>query len=186
MKIRRISALICLVTGVVSRPCFSMETVIRCKLGLDGRHSVELLRDRPVSNTAIFYIRKDGASPHRLYQGDEDQSRGDSVKAVCAGTKERAFVISGEFTSNYLQGVAIRYNTKLARWERVEFAERSRPAAVHFPDSGMEVVFDNVRRNESGKRYIVYRYDSKKSESEQTWSNHLPRTRSQSAQIPDK
>ena len=118
----------------------------------------------------------------RLYQGDEDQSRGEDIQIACVGTKERAFVISGEFTSNYLQGAAVRYNTKAKRWERVDFAERTRPAAVYFDAKGMAVLIPNSMRNESSKRYIIYRYEGGKGSGEQTYSDRLPK--SQGVQIP--
>lgn len=159
-----------------------MEAVTSCTLGSDRSHTLALLRDHTIDSTAVYYLSKDDAAPVRLYQGDEDQSRGEDIQIACVGTKERAFVISGEFTSNYLQGAAVRYNTKAKRWERVDFAERTRPAAVYFDAKGMAVLIPNSMRNESSKRYIIYRYEGGKGSGEQTYSDRLPK--SQGVQIP--
>ena len=148
-----------------------------CTLGSDRSHTIALQRDHPIDSTTIYYLSKDGDTPVRLYQGDEDQSRGDDIQIACVGTKEHAFVLSGEFTSNYLQGVAIRYNTHVNRWERVDFAERSRPTSVYFDAEGLVVLVPNTGRNESPKRYIIYRYDASKGQAEQIYSDHLPKLR---------
>jgi hypothetical protein len=89
------------------------------------------MRDRPIGSTALYYLSYDGSTPQRIYEGEEEQARGDSVETACAGTRERVLVISGEFGSNYVQGVALRYNTRAQRNERIDFAERYRPSAVY-------------------------------------------------------
>jgi hypothetical protein len=152
-----------------------MEVVANCPLGKDGGHKTQLLRDHPVDTTAIYYVSEGGGMPRRIYPGEDDQSRGDSVQAVCAGAHERVLVVSGEFSSNYLQGVVIRYNTQAQRIERVDFAERNRPSAVYLSSSGTLVLIPNTGRNESSKRYIIYRYASGKDGiSEPTYTDRLP------------
>ena len=167
--------ILCIGCTAILQPAFGMEAVMTCTLGSDRSHTIALLRDHPIDSTALYYLSKDGAAPVRLYQGDEDQSRGDDIQIACVGTKEHAFVLSGEFTSNYLQGVAIRYSTHANRWERVEFAERMRPTAVYLSPSRMAVLIPNTERNESSKRYIIYRYSGDKGvNSQQAYSDHLP------------
>ena len=114
--------------------------------------------------------------PVQLYPGDEDQARGSAIRVACVGANERVFVISGGFTSNYIQGVAIRYNTKAGRWERVDFAERERPAAIYLDPKGLAVLIPNSGRNESPEKYVIYRYDANTKEAEQTYSDHLPKS----------
>jgi hypothetical protein len=169
--------------AVGTQAATGMETVATCTLGLDRSHTLTLLRDHPIDGTAVYYLRKDGAASVRLYGGDEEQSRGGDIQTACVGAREGAFVISGEFTSNYLQGVAVRYNTKAKRWERVEFAERTRPVSLYFDSNGLEVLILNVGRNESPKRYILYRYDVSNGQAEQTYSDHLPKL--PASHIPD-
>lgn len=182
MRIAALIPILCIGYAAASASAIGMEAVTSCTLGSDRSHTLALLRDHPIDSTAAYYLSKDGAAPVHLYQGDEDQSRGEDIQVACVGTKERVFVISGEFTSNYLQGVAVRYNTKAKRWERIDFAERMRPAAVYLDAKGMAVLIPNSMRNESSKRYIIYRYEGGKGSSEQTYSDRLPK--SQGVQIP--
>lgn len=177
MRLLAFMSVLCVSYNAMSQPAFGMDVVATCTLGSDQSHTVVLLRDRPIDSTTTYYLSKDDAAPVRLYQGDEDQSSGNDVQIACVGTKERALLISGEFTSNYLQGVAIRYNANAKRWERVEFAERARPVFLYFDADGVEVLIPNVERNESTKRYIIYRYDASERRAEQTYSNYLPKLR---------
>lgn len=162
--------------ATTTTPVFGAELIATCALGVDRNHTLALLRDHPIDRTAVYYLSKDGATPVRLYEGDEDQSRGEDVEIACVGDKERALVISGEFTSNYLQGVAFRYNTNARRWERINFAERSRPTTVYFDAAGMTVLIPNGTRNESGQRYILYRQEDGTGRSEQTYSDRRPKS----------
>jgi hypothetical protein len=182
MRVAAFVLILCLSYAAPSQSATGMEAVTSCIFGNDRAHTIALLRDHPIGNTAAYYLSKDGAAPGRLYQGDEDQSRGEDIQVACVGTKERAFVLSGAFTSNYLQGVAIRYNTKAKRWERIDFAERARPTKVYFDANGMAILIPNTMRNESSKRYIIYRYQDGKGSGEQTYSDRPPR--SQGVQIP--
>lgn len=182
MRVAAFIPILCVGYAAASQSAIGMEAVTSCTLGSDRNHTLELLRGHPIDSTAVYYLSKDGAAPVRLYQGDEDQSRGQNIQVACVGTKERGFVISGEFTSNYLQGVAVRFNAKAKRWERVDFAERARPAAVYFDAEGMAVLIPNSMRNESSKRYIIYRYEGSKGSGEQRYSNRPPK--SQGVQVP--
>jgi hypothetical protein len=166
-----------------SQAAIGMEAITHCTLGSDGRHTLALLRDHPIDSTAVYYLSKDGATPVRLYPGDEDQSRGDEVQATCVGSRERAFVLSGEFASDFLQGIAVRFNTMANRWERIDFAERTRPASVYFGSNGLAVLIPNTGRNESPERYIIYRYDARAGRAEQTYSNRPPKLRA--TRIPE-
>jgi hypothetical protein len=182
MRIAAFVPILCIGYAAASQSAIGMEAVTSCTLGSDRGHTLALLRDHPIDNTAVYYLGKDGAAPVRLYQGDEDQSRGEDIQVACVGTKERAFVMSGEFSSNYLQGVAIRYNTTAKRWEHIDFAERTRPARIYLDAKGLAVLIPNSGRNESNKQYIIYRYDGRAGKAEQTYSDRLPK--SQGTRIP--
>ena len=153
-----------------------MTVVTSCTVGSNGGHALSLLRDHPIGGTAVYYVGKDGAEPVRLYAGDSDKSRGDDVLAACVGTIGRALVLSGEFTSNYIQGVAIRYNTRSQRWERIDFAERERPESVYLDTREFTLLIPNHGRNESGKRFILYRYESGKGDVTQIYSDRRPQS----------
>lgn len=182
MRATAVIPALCIGYVIVSQAATGMEAITSCTLGSDRAHTISLLRDHPIENTVVYYLSRDGAAPLRIYQGDEDQSRGQDMQVACVGSNERAFVLSGEFTSNYLQGVAIRYNTGMKRWERIDFAERTRPAAVYFGEKGMELLIPNTTRNESAKRYIIYRYQNGKDNGGQTYSDQPPK--SHGAKIP--
>jgi hypothetical protein len=182
MRIAAFISILCIGFTMVSHAAIGMEAVTSCTLGSRGNHTLSLLRDHPIDGTAVYYVSKDGAAPVRLYAGEPDQSRGQDIQVACVGTRERAFVLSGEFTSNYLQGAAIRYNTKAGQWERVDFAERERPTSVYLDAKGITVLIPNNGRNESSKRYILYRYEAGKGEVEQIYSDRRPQ--SEAVKIP--
>jgi hypothetical protein len=184
MRIAAVIPMLCISYATGSQAAVDMEAVASCALGSKGKHTLTLLRDHPIEGTAVYYVSKDGASPARLYPGDEDQSRGEAIQVACVGLKERAFVLSGEFTSNYLQGLAIRYNTTAGQWERVDFAERERPASIYMDAKGITVLIPNNGRNESSKRYILYRYETGKGEVEQIYSDRRPQ--SEAVKIPSQ
>jgi hypothetical protein len=133
------------------------ENVVHCALGQGRTHSIELFRTHPIADTAVYYLAKDGGAETLLYRGEKEQSRGGDVRYECSGARERVLVVSGEFTSDYLQGVAIRYNSASAEWERIDFAERARPARIDLLRTGMLVVIPNLG-HETGKKYLIYRY----------------------------
>jgi hypothetical protein len=184
MKIVVLATLMCVGFVAASDAALGMEAVTTCALDSNRGHTLSLLRDHPIGTTAVYYISKDGTAPARIYSGEEDQSRGDEVQVACVGSSERALVISGEFASNYLQGIAIRYNTRAKRWERIDFAERTRPASVYLDVKGIAVLIPNAGRNESPERYIIYRYDARTGKAEQTYSDRLPRSRG--TRIPER
>ncbi|WP_239949744.1 hypothetical protein [Dyella terrae] len=137
-----------------------------CPLGRDGTHVVAVTSKRPVADTRHYDLRVGNDKPVALFDStgradsddpNFDASRGSDVQIECLGAPEKVLVISGEFTSNFLQGVAIRFNTAMHRWERVDFAERTRPIAVYLEASGMSVIFANGGQEVAG-RYLVYRY----------------------------
>jgi hypothetical protein len=177
MRVAAFVPLVCAGLVAVSQSAIGMETVTTCALGIGRSHTLSLLRDHRVASTAVYYLRKAGSAPARLYPGGEDQSRGNAVQLACVGTNEHVFVLSGEFTSNYIQGVAIRYNTKARRWERVDFAEREHPTAIYLDPKGLAVLIPNNGRNESPAKYIIYRYNANTGQAEQTYSDHLPQSR---------
>jgi hypothetical protein len=176
IKIPTLAPLLCVGIFVASHSAFGMESVTSCALGANGGHTLSLLRDNPIGGTAVYYLRKDGAAPVRIYPGEPDQSRGENIQIACVGAKERVFVISGEFASNYLQGVAVRFNAKRRRWQRVEFAERERPTAVYTGSNGLAVLIPNSGKNESPKRYIIYQYDARTGKTVQSYSDRLPKS----------
>ena len=137
-----------------------------CLLGRYGTHAVAVLRSHPIADTQHYELRIGYDQPVALFDtaltanSDDtgfDAARGSDVQIACIGAPEKVLVISGEFTANFLQGIAIRFNTTMHRWERIDFAERTRPAMVYLRADGMSVVFAN-RGQEMAGQYLVYRY----------------------------
>lgn len=151
-------------------------SVIKCALGRDGSRLVEVLRDHSIADTNVYYLRKDVDAVESIYPGDINESRGASMSFDCAGSPERALIISGEFTSNYVQGMVVRYNSARSEWERIDFAERGRPTQLYLGPAELIVAIPNLG-HETSKTYILYRYISGKGQpSEPSASDALPRS----------
>jgi hypothetical protein len=154
------------------------KIITTCMTGTGTEHLVQLIREK--NNTGspgdyLYYLKKDHNKAQSLYPGESDQSAGSSVMASCIGEQEHVLILSGEFSSAFIQGVAIRYNSKLKEWQRVNFAERERPMAVYLFNTGIFVIFYNKGRNESPQKYTVYKYRAGNGENaEQIYSDSLP------------
>jgi len=66
-----------------------------------------------------------------------------------------AFLISGEFTSNYLQGALFYFDDASKQIERLSFAERNRPGWILLTRQGPQVIFEN-KGHESSHKYLSY------------------------------
>ncbi len=129
-------------------------TVAECDLaGSDSRLS--LLRGHPLSDAHVYKIRQEQETGF-LY-ADADKSFGSRVDWQCVPTGKgvNVFLITGEFSSNYQQGILFFRDTT-DRWvHRVEFAERNRPRWILSDSKGPQVIFDNVG-HESVHKYLIY------------------------------
>lgn len=177
MKMLRFG-LFCAVFAISSQ-VHAAKLVLRCSLGANHSSSnvVELRRSHPIFHTYLYSLNvpKQGGGGS-LYEGDPEDSRGQLVQAACVGKKEHILVLSGEFTSNYIQGIALRFsdNEGAGGWQRLNFAERGRPTRVYASAKGMCVVIPNFGYD-SNKKYIVYRYFSDKGQQGDTqYMNHYP------------
>jgi hypothetical protein len=150
----------------------NLKVVESCLLGTGPSTQAAVLSDQPIADSAIYYLQqKQELSP---VFASAEMSRGAAMSIQCAGREEKTLVVSGEFSSNYLQGFALRYNSASHELERIDFAERNRPSWVYLNQSGMAVVFQNTG-NESSKKYLVYQYISGKDQAEAAYgTNKLP------------
>ena len=129
-------------------------TVAECDLaGSDSKLS--LLRGRLLSDSHVYKIRQ-GQETRFLY-ADADTSFGSRVDWQCVPTGKgvSVFLVTGEFSSNYLQGILFFRDTNDRRVHRVEFAERNRPRWVLSGSKGPRVIFENVG-HESARKYLIY------------------------------
>jgi len=162
---------LCLFSETISAQNNKPEPVISCKLG--ETQSASILRDHQIDDTYIYYLKQQETSS-LLFDDNEDESRGSEVKVRCAENKERVLIVYGEFSSNYIKGLALRYNQKSAKWERIDFAERAGPVRVYMNDHHMSVVIPN-KGNETNKKFLIYNYESGKGQSEENAvANSLP------------
>ncbi|MFJ2362411.1 hypothetical protein ACIPIN_01610 [Pseudomonas sp. NPDC087697] len=131
-----------------------IKVVASCELA-GPKNTVELLRDSPIADSYVYKIRYTQKSRF-IFDGLE-ASRGASVQWQCASTQSnmKVLVVSGEFTSNYLQGAFFYFDPKAGKIERVDFAERNRPRWVQMSEQGARVIFENIG-NESSHKYLVY------------------------------
>lgn len=149
------------------------EKVISCQLG--SKQFATLFREHRIADSYIYSLQQDNKRPLLLYNS-EDESRGMDVKVQCIGEKEQLLVVSGQFSSNYIQGLVLRYNSKTEQWERLNFAERNRPISLYISNKDMSVVIPS-QGNETDKKYLVYTYVSGKGQTEESTAvNVLPST----------
>lgn len=150
-----------------------IKTVISCKFGLT--QSASILRGHRIANTYVYYLQNQDVRV-MLFDANEDASRGETVIANCLGNKERILVVSGEFPSNYIRGLVLRFNQQTKQWDRIEFAERARPTRVYLSSTQMSVVIPN-HGHETNKKYLIYTYMSSTGRSiEGVASDSLPPT----------
>lgn len=132
------------------------EAVQVCKLGAKASSRVELIRDDPVASTHIYYLQYAGQRTPLF--GTKALSRGADVAAQCVGTRQRALILSGEFTANALQGVALTNNPRTHKIARLDFAEKDRPRWLYLGPQHLMVVVPSSGYGESDARYTLYRH----------------------------
>jgi len=89
---------VALVSLCVASPSYSAKVVTVCKLGAQTSSCVELIRDRKIASTHIYFVRQAGKRMPLF--GTAELSRGSDVVAQCVGTRQRALILSREFTAN--------------------------------------------------------------------------------------
>ncbi|TFW29885.1 hypothetical protein [Massilia horti] len=132
------------------------ELVTTCDIGGKISSRVDAIRDSRIADTYVYYLRQNGSV--RPFFGDKDSSRGSSVQIACVGRKTRALVVTGEFTANFLQGFVLTRNPKSGVVERLDFAEKSRPAWLYLTPSETTIVVPTHGYGETNKKFIVYRH----------------------------
>lgn len=132
------------------------ELMLTCNVGAKAAKRVEIVRDSNVGDTHIYYLRQDGEM-HPFF-GSPNDSRGSDVHAACAGKKQRALIVTGAFTANFLQGFVLVQNPAAGLIERLDFAEKSPPAWLYLGASNTMVVWPTHGYGEINKKYIVYRH----------------------------
>jgi hypothetical protein len=145
--------LFCLFTHALTA---GAEVVTTCDVGGKTSSRVEAVRDSRIADTYVYYLRQNGRL--RPFFGDKDNSRGSSVQVDCVGQRARALVVTGEFTSNFLQGFVLSLNPKNGGVERLDFAEKSRPAWLYLSPSATIVVIPTHGYGETNKKFVVYRH----------------------------
>ncbi len=150
----------------------TMDKVLNCHFS--SNKVLEVARSKDESTTYLYHIKKENTW-QLLYQDEpQNESRGSQVKMLCAGEREKVFIIVGVFLSNYEQAVIIRHNKKNNKWERIDLAERSRPTHNYLSDREMLVVTPNSGY-ESEKAFFIEKFDSNKNRQLQRMaSDQLP------------
>jgi hypothetical protein len=141
---------------LISLSVQASELVSTCAIGTKTSKRVAILRDAPIGGTSIYYVRQDGT--RRPFFGSPDNSRGSDVRIRCAGHRRHALVVTGEFTSNFLQGFVLVSNRTNGKIERLDFAEKSAPGWLYLGTSETLVVFPEQGYGETDRKYVVYRH----------------------------
>ena len=132
------------------------ELVSTCDVGAKTRTRVEIVRDSEIGDTHIYYVRQAGGI--KAFFGNPDDSRGSDVHIACAGKKRHALVVSGVFTSNFLQGFVLDQSPATGKIERLDFAEKSRPERLYLGAKKTLIVVPTNGYGETNKKYIMYRH----------------------------
>jgi hypothetical protein len=149
------------------------ELVLTCKLGPRPSQSVAVVRDLKIASTHVYYLQH--GKVRTPFFGSLDNSRGSFVHVQCVGAKQRALIVSGEFTANALQGFAITHFPESDRPERLEFAEKNRPMRLYLAPHEMLLVVATGGFGETDAKYIVYRHVSGRGEQDEAQGkNELP------------
>lgn len=156
MVLKWVLLVLCLFLQSVSAGPNNTSKVLTCQLG--AGQSVTLIREHRIADTAVYYLQQ-ANSRALLFANNEDESRGRKVAAACLGDKKQVLLVSGEFSSNYIQGLVLRYNPQTKQPERLDFAERTRPSHIYLSGQQMSVVIPN-EGHETDKPYLLYRYVS--------------------------
>lgn len=141
---------------LVSSFASALEPVLSCDVGSKVKQRVEIVRDSEMASTYIYYVRRDGKL--QPFFNNSDDSRGSDVHVACVGAQQRALVVSGEFTANFLQGFVLIRNPRDSKIERFEFAEKSPPGWLYLGTSKTLLVLPTHGIGEINKKYIVYRH----------------------------
>lgn len=132
----------------------SLQTMVDCELA-GSQNTISLLRGSPIIDSHIYKIRY--AQITRFVYDDAEASRGSEVQWQCASDQKNTnvLVVSGVFTSNYLQGALFYFDSTDGKIQRIDFAERNRPRWIKISAQGAQVIFENTG-NESSHKYLSY------------------------------
>lgn len=172
--------LVFLLPLVCCLPALPAERFITCTLGETGKKRVDITRSDSWEGSAVYHLVLEGKAEYLYDEREEpeddpaERSRGWFVEAQCAGHGEQVLVLTGEFHSNFLQSVVLRYNQTWGTWERLNLAERDAPEWLYLGPGGFHVVVPNPGRNETPERYLVYRFDSSKGAAYQVYLSEGP------------
>lgn len=144
---------LCLLANAFSS---AAELVASCDVGSKSHRRVEAIRDSKIADTYVYYLRQNGST--RPFFEDKDSSRGSSVQIACVGFHARALVVTGEFTANALQGFVLSRNPFNGAVERLDFAEKNRPAWLYLSPTETAVAIPTHGYGETSKKFVVYRH----------------------------
>ncbi|WP_139791217.1 hypothetical protein [Chromobacterium violaceum] len=136
------------------------ETVQSCRIS--AQNTITISRDKKIADTYLYFIQSNN-NKRELIFSTEEESRGSDVQAVCAGKRQKAVIVSGEFTSNYIKGLAINEHG------RIDFAEKIRPAIAYTKASEMMVIFRTDKKWDSSNIYTIYRLTENEKQSDESF-----------------
>lgn len=148
--------LVALVSLCVASASYSAEVVTVCNLGAKTSLRVELIRDSKIASTHIYYVRQAGKRTPLF--GAAELSRGSDVVAQCVGTRQRALILSGEFTANAVQGVVFVSRPHPTGYGRLDFAEKGRPRWLYLGVNRLIVIVPTLGVGERSAKYTLYRH----------------------------
>lgn len=143
-----------------------------CQLGTTPSYTISIIESTPIGSTKLYSIQYPDTSEHPIYMTQETTqedaiklSQGSDVRVICSGSPERTLIVTGEFSSNFIQGIILRYDSKLKALQRLDVSERSPVSKVYFGQNYFSAVVASDYR-ETSKKYLIYKYSSQKKASE--------------------
>lgn len=148
-----------LLSSLLPLPALAGRMPMSCALGSGRDAVVTVSRNHPIADTAVHHLAQGRAAPRPLFDGEPDDSRGSDVRVQCAGTRQRAMVVQGDFMSaGYPRGLVVLHEPRTGRFVQLVFAERNAPGWLYLGPKDRLLVFPPGGRIETRKRYLVYRF----------------------------
>ncbi|WP_152681965.1 hypothetical protein [Chromobacterium subtsugae] len=142
------------------------EIVLTCQARTE---TITISRNQKIADTYIYLLQINKQKPVPIF-GTEESSRGSNVKIACIGTKWKTAVLSGEFSSNFMQGFTLN------NLGRIDFSEKIRPFKIYNSASSTMVIFKTDKKWDSNTIYTIYKLENGKTHTNESYgTNTMPK-----------
>ncbi|MBW7566316.1 hypothetical protein KIF53_09335 [Chromobacterium subtsugae] len=143
------------------------EIISTCQT--NANEKITISRNQKIADTYIYHLQINKKKPVPIF-GTEESSRGSNVKVACTGIKWKTTVLSGEFSSNFMQGFTLN------NLGRIDFSEKIRPSTIYSNASSTMVIFKTNRKWDSNTIYTIYKLEKGKMHTDESYgTNEIPK-----------